>query len=109
MSRLSANNVLITGANAGIGKEIARQLASNPEVKTIYLACRNPAKAEIAKKDMEARSGRSIFRLISLDTENLESVRAAVHRIKQFKEPIDTLVMNAGGFGGTAPFSLTNE
>ena len=46
MSKLSAKNVLITGANVGIGKETARQLASNPEVKTIYLACRNPAKAE---------------------------------------------------------------
>jgi NAD(P)-dependent dehydrogenase (short-subunit alcohol dehydrogenase family) len=90
-------------------KVIARQLASSPEVKTIYLACRNPAKAEIAKKDLEARTGRSIFKLISMDTENLNSVRAAVRQIKELKEPIDTLVMNAGGFGGTTPFSLTND
>ena len=101
MTTLSAQNVLITGTNVGIGKETARQLASNPEVKTIYLACRNLAKAETAKKDLEARTGRSIFRLISIDTENLKSVRAAVLQIKELKEPIDTLVMNAGGFGGT--------
>ena len=41
MSTLPEKTVLITGANAGIGKEVARQLALRPEIARIYLACRN--------------------------------------------------------------------
>jgi NAD(P)-dependent dehydrogenase (short-subunit alcohol dehydrogenase family) len=40
--------VLITGANAGIGKDVARQLALRPDVARIYLACRNPDRAATA-------------------------------------------------------------
>ncbi len=49
MQRLS--KVLITGANAGLGREAARQLAEQTQVEKIYLACRNDQKAE-------ARSGK---------------------------------------------------
>jgi NAD(P)-dependent dehydrogenase (short-subunit alcohol dehydrogenase family) len=41
MSALPRKTALITGANAGIGKEVARQLALRPEMRRIYLACRN--------------------------------------------------------------------
>jgi len=43
-------SVLITGANAGIGKELARQLGSRPEIERVVLACRNPGKAESAHR-----------------------------------------------------------
>jgi NAD(P)-dependent dehydrogenase (short-subunit alcohol dehydrogenase family) len=45
MTTIPGKTVLITGANIGIGKEIARQLASRPEFAHIYLACRNRHKA----------------------------------------------------------------
>ena len=41
----SIRSVLITGANAGIGKEVARQMALRPGVERVYLACRNEEKA----------------------------------------------------------------
>ena len=41
--------IIITGANAGLGKDAARQLALNEETKKIYLACRSKDKAEAAK------------------------------------------------------------
>jgi len=50
--------VLITGANTGLGKDVARQLAILGTFGTIYLACRNEAKAEIAKRDLERITGR---------------------------------------------------
>jgi NAD(P)-dependent dehydrogenase (short-subunit alcohol dehydrogenase family) len=45
-NNLGIESVLITGANAGIGKETARQLASRPGIKTIYLACRDKRKSK---------------------------------------------------------------
>ena len=48
-------SILITGANVGLGKETARQLATKNETEKIILACRNPKKAEEAKKDLESK------------------------------------------------------
>ena len=58
---------MITGANAGIGKETARQLALNKETEKIYLACRNPEKAKVAKKELEEATKRSIFEILIMD------------------------------------------
>jgi NAD(P)-dependent dehydrogenase (short-subunit alcohol dehydrogenase family) len=85
--------VLITGANAGIGKEVARQLALRPEMARIYLACRNQERATTAKAELEAATGRRIFDIVVMDVANLDSVRAGLAGISG---SIDALVMNAG-------------
>ena len=59
MSTLPGKTVLITGANAGIGKDVARQLALRPEIARIYLACRNRDRATTAKAELEAETGRT--------------------------------------------------
>ena len=78
MSTLPAKTVLITGANAGIGKDVARQLALRPEMARIYLACRNRDRAIAAKADLEAVTGRHIFDIILMDVADLASVRACL-------------------------------
>ncbi len=90
-------SILITGANAGLGKECARQLALQDDVEKIYLGCRNEEKAKLAKQDLESSTGKSIFEILIIDVANLDSVRDAVESLK---EPIEGLVMNAGGTGG---------
>jgi NAD(P)-dependent dehydrogenase (short-subunit alcohol dehydrogenase family) len=90
-------NVMITGANSGLGKEAARQLAMISTTEKVYLACRNKEKAEVAKKSLEESTGRSIFEIILLDTSDIDSVRSAIHLLNH---PIEGLVMNAGGIGG---------
>ena len=70
-------SVLITGANVGLGKEAARQLAMQDGIEKIYLACRNPQKAEAAKQSLEASTGKSIFEIIIMDVSKLDSVRSA--------------------------------
>jgi len=51
-------SILITGANVGLGKETARQLALREETKNVVLFCRNQAKAEAAQKDLEEKTGK---------------------------------------------------
>ncbi len=98
--------VMITGANAGIGKETARQLALKEETQKIYMACRNPQKAERAKRELEESTGRTIFEVIIMDVSKPETVKKAVNVLK---EPVDALIMNAGGVGGRTPLELTEE
>ena len=93
-------SLLITGANAGIGKECARQMSFVPGVEKILLGCRNPAKAQKAKQDLEASTGKNVFETFDIDVSNLDSVVSAIKRINS---PIDGLVMNAGGMGGKTP------
>jgi len=106
VDHLAGKVALITGANVGIGKEVARQLALSGAYRTIYLACRNLAKAAVAKKDLETATGTAIFEIVLMDVSDPASVRVG---LSSLHEPIDDLVMNAGGSGGKTPLALTKE
>src|SRR5579872_841604 len=97
-------SILITGANMGLGKEVARQLALKKETKKVILFCRNQAKAEVAKKDLEEQTGKKIFEIIIGDVSDANSVRKAVEKIK---EPIDAIILNAGGMVGKTAGKVT--
>jgi NAD(P)-dependent dehydrogenase (short-subunit alcohol dehydrogenase family) len=96
MSTTQGKTALITGANAGIGKDVARQLALRPEFARIYLACRNQDRAKTAKAELEAKTGRTIFEIVLMDVADLSSVRDGLAGIEG---SIDALVMNAGVIG----------
>src|SRR6476469_6955417 len=96
MSTLQGKTVLITGANAGLGKEVARQLALRPEIARIYLACRNQDRATQAKAELEAATDRHIFDIILMHVADLGSVRSGLAAIDG---SVDALVMNAGVIG----------
>ena len=98
-------SIMITGANAGIGKETARQLALNKNTKTIYLACRNLEKAKIAKEDLTKATGRNIFKIIIMDISKPKTVKNAVASLT---ESVDALIMNAGGTGGKHPEKIND-
>jgi NAD(P)-dependent dehydrogenase (short-subunit alcohol dehydrogenase family) len=106
MSALPGKTVLITGANAGIGKDVARQLALRPDMARIYLACRNKDRATTAKAELEAKTGRPIFDIIVMDVADPGSVRDGLEAING---SLDALVMNAGGIGGKTPMDLTAD
>jgi NAD(P)-dependent dehydrogenase (short-subunit alcohol dehydrogenase family) len=97
-------SILITGANIGLGKETARQLALKKETKKVILFCRNQAKAEAAKKDLEEQTGKKIFEIVIGDVSDANSVRRAV---EQIKEPIDAVILNAGGMVGKTAAKIT--
>lgn len=96
MSAVAERTVLITGANAGLGKEVARQLALRPETTRVYLACRNAGRATTAKAELEAATGRRIFDTVLMDVADLGSVRAGLATVNG---PLDAVVMNAGVIG----------
>jgi len=99
------NSVLITGANSGLGKEAARQLAESG-TKKIYLGCRNRIKAKSAKEELEKLTGKFVFEILLIDVSNLDSVREAVTNLP---EPVEALILNAGGMGGKIPGKLTKD
>src|ERR1700744_5033951 len=87
-------SILITGANAGLGKENARQFALKQETRKVILFCRNRARAAAAKKELEEKTGKRIFEVVIGDVTDADSARKAVEEIR---EPIDAIVLNAGG------------
>lgn len=100
------NAFLITGANAGLGKDVARQLALRADVDLIHLACRDQAKAEAAQADLQRITGRPVFEVLIMDTADLASVRVALAAINQ---PLRAVLLNAGGTGGPTPMARTVE
>jgi len=103
---MSPKRVLITGANSGLGKDCARQLAMREETERVYLGCRNPAKAEAAKADLEKATGKEVFEIVQIDVGDLASARAAVDALPG---PVDAVVLNAGGMGGPTPGAKNDE
>ncbi len=106
MTPAAPRTVLITGANAGLGKEVARQLAMRPDTAKVYLACRNQTRAAAAQADLETSTGKAIFEIVLMDVTDLGTVRAAVSALDA---PIDAVIMNAGGNGGATPMALTSD
>ncbi|KGP80265.1 MULTISPECIES: SDR family oxidoreductase [unclassified Paenibacillus] len=80
---------LVTGANKGIGLQIAKDLATHGF--TVLIGSRNLEKGETAAKSVEAD-----VRAIQLDVTNQDSISAAAARIRSELGRLDVLVNNAG-------------
>ncbi|XP_077516344.1 retinol dehydrogenase 11-like isoform X2 [Amblyomma americanum] len=90
---MAGKTVIITGANTGIGKETARELARRNA--RVILACRNPAKAKEAAADIRATTGRDVA-LVQLDLCSLQSVREFAQQVVATEPRLDVLILNAG-------------
>ncbi|KAH7966261.1 hypothetical protein HPB49_014910 [Dermacentor silvarum] len=94
---MAGKTVIITGANTGIGKETARELARRNA--RVILACRNPVKAKEAAADIHASTGRSVV-LMQLDLCSLNSVRQFARHVLATEPRLDVLILNAGMMSG---------
>jgi NAD(P)-dependent dehydrogenase (short-subunit alcohol dehydrogenase family) len=90
---------LITGANKGIGREIAAQLVARGV--TVLLAGRNPELVEAAANELGARP-------VVLDVTDDASVVAAAKLVEQEHGRLDVLVNNAGISGERGNNTLAN-
>ena len=83
---------LITGANKGLGREIARQLGHKGY--SVWLGCRDAARGEKAATDLR-KEGLDAH-VLALDVASDTSVKAAAATYGKASDTLDVLVNNAG-------------
>ena len=88
-------NVIITGANSGLGFETAKKIAFDKEYR-IILACRNAEKAAAAKDRIINETGNENIETMPLDTSLLSSARAFAEMFLSKYDTLDVLINNAG-------------
>lgn len=91
---LAGKCCIVTGANSGIGKVVARELGR--QGATVTMVCRDQGKGEAAKKEIELATGSKSIELMIADLSSLESVRNLAKTYKEKHDKLHILVNNAG-------------
>lgn len=94
---LSNKVAIVTGANIGLGLEIATQLAANNA--RVYLACRTPSKAESAKASILQKHPSALIETPALDLSSFDSVHSFAREFLAQHTRLDILMCNAGVMG----------
>ncbi|XP_025104046.1 retinol dehydrogenase 13-like [Pomacea canaliculata] len=92
--RIPGKTVIITGANTGIGKETAKELARRGG--RVILACRDLEKAEQARAEIVLETANRSVVVKKLDLASMGSIRAFAKDIIANEPHIDILINNAG-------------
>jgi retinol dehydrogenase 12 len=85
---------LVTGANTGIGRATATELARRGG--TVILACRSEEKTRPVVDDIVRVTGNDQVEFLALDLADLASVRAAADEVLATERPLHVLINNAG-------------
>jgi len=100
--RMEGQNVIITGANVGIGKEAAKDLLERGA--HVIMACRDMKRGDVARQELMKISKKVELR--KLDLSDLSSVREFACGIQNDDLQIHVLINNAGVMTG-GPYSQT--
>ncbi|XP_067290585.1 retinol dehydrogenase 12, like [Pseudorasbora parva] len=93
-AKLVGKTVIITGANTGIGKETAIDLAKRGA--RIIMACRDLEKAEAALKEVKDSSGNQDVVISRLDLADSKSIREFAETVNKEEKQVNILINNAG-------------
>ena len=104
-SRIDGKVVIITGANSGIGKETAIDLAKRGG--KIYIACRDQTRGEEALTEIRAASKSENVFILHLDLASLDSVREFSRKFHELESKLHILINNAGVMA--CPKSFTKD
>jgi len=96
---------VVTGANLGLGRVVARELARAGA--HVVMACRSTERAEATAAIIRAAVPTANVEVAELDLANLQSVRAFGERLTATHAGLDLLVNNAGVMA--APYRRTKD
>jgi len=102
---LTGKTVIITGANCGVGKATAEELAKR-DAKVI-LACRDLDKAKVAIEDIRRSTKKGELVIRKLDLASLASVRQFCGVIIKEESRLDVLINNAAVM--SHPYIVTED
>ena len=91
---LSGKVTIVTGANSGMGKEIALALAGMEA--TLVMVCRDRERGEAARHDVMAATGNQQVELLTADLSSQQSIRRLAQEFATRHRRLDVLVNNAG-------------
>jgi NAD(P)-dependent dehydrogenase (short-subunit alcohol dehydrogenase family) len=84
---------IVTGANSGIGRVTAEELAGMGA--TVAMVCRNQSRGERALSEIRAKTGGTVELLVA-DFASLDSVRRMAEEFRKTHDSLQVLVNNAG-------------
>ncbi|KAK6481166.1 retinol dehydrogenase 12-like [Huso huso] len=93
-ARLDGKTALITGANTGIGKETARDLARRGA--RVIIACRDLSKGEAAASQIRAETGSERVLVRRLDLADTRSIKQFAEDFLKEENRLHILINNAG-------------
>ena len=103
--KLDGCTTLITGASAGIGRELARQLAGR--VHSLVIVARRRARLEELRDELRQRHPNSKVTVRVVDLSKREQLDDLGDWLEQEKIAIDFLINNAG-LGDRGPFAISD-
>ncbi len=89
-----SRNVLITGGNSGIGKEMARALAANGD--RIIIASTDVSKSQAAADEIKAENADAQIEAMALNLADFGAIDSFASELLQRMPVIDVLILNAG-------------
>lgn len=91
---LSGKTFIVTGANQGIGKEIATYAAAKKA--TVYMICRNKERAQAAQKDIQELTKNQNVNVLLADVSEPSHIKRVVSEFQAKEQKLDCLICNAG-------------
>lgn len=95
-NEMNGKVVVVTGANGGIGRATAEQLAR--QGATVVMICRSRERGEAARQEIVTATGNGNVELQLCDLSLMSDVRKAAAEISKRHPKIDVLINNAGVF-----------
>ncbi len=103
LRRLDEKVVIVTGANSGIGKQLAANLARLGA--HVVMACRSISRGQAARESLLSSFRHSSLEVMELDQSNLESIETFARDFASRHRRLDVLANNAGMYPGSRELS----
>src|SRR5690349_4579662 len=95
MSAQTGKVFLITGGNAGIGKQTALELAKHYPAQ-IWILARNAETGKLSVKEINAVAPEVDVRFVDCDLASFTSIKSAARTVLKEATKLDVLLLNAG-------------